>query len=593
MSQTTLKIHGQSGQGIETLGMILANSLLKSGYFVFTHREYPSLIKGGNANFQIEFGDKEITSPHDKVNISLVLNKLQTLWKLDELAKNAILITDVSTQKLTEAENQIIKNKNVNQIYINTEQIIAEAQAEIIMKNIVLLGTIAQIIGLDIEVVKDVISTELGNHSEKLEMNFKLLELGSNYNLENKFNFPTLKLNNKVESNPNKVLMTGHEAVCLGAISAGLKFFFGYPMTPASNILKYLTENAKAFNIYARQVEDEISAITMSLGSSLGGARSMTATSGGGYDLMTEQVSYAGISETPIVVVLAQRPGPSTGMPTWTAQGDLNLAIYGGHGEFPKLVMSLSDPYSAHEQIQNAFNFADKYQLPVIVLTDKFLAESNFTVDPTKFKQIAIDRNLISLDDVTSLEKLPEEEKRFSEKRYEFTASGISPRWLPGTSSFDYDINSDEHDEFGNVTEDADMASRMYEKRMRKLLSLRQELPEPEIFTNQTSDKQTNLDNLQSYISWGSTKCNLQTHLQNLDDKNIPAQFLHFEYLWPLKTEKLIRFLNKYRDAIVAENNYEGQFANLIQKETGIMIVNRINNWNGRNINFNQNVKDQ
>ncbi len=574
MSQITLKIHGQSGQGIETLGMILANSLLKCDYFVFTHREYPSLIKGGNANFQIEFGSKEIYSPNQKVNISVVLNKLQTLWKLDELEQNAILLTDVANQKFTEFEAKILKEKNINLIFLNTDKIIIEAKAEIIMKNIIILGFIVKILKINIEIVKNFISQELQNHKEKLEMNYKLLEFGYNYEFENN-NVNLDYILPKILGSNTKVLMTGHEALCLGAISADLKFFFGYPMTPSSNILKYFAENSADFAIYVRQVEDEISAIAMSLGSSLGGARSMTATSGGGYDLMCEHVSFAGMSETPIVIVLAQRPGPATGLPTWTAQGDLNLAIYGGHGEFPKLVLAISDPYSANLQIQNAFNFADKYQIPVIVLSDKFLGESNFTVDKSQFEKVEVNRN--------SLNQIQVIESNFKElKRYEFTSSGISPRWLPGTSDLDYDINSDEHDEFGNVTEDAEMAKLMYEKRMKKLVSLKSELPEPEIYTNQSFDKQVNLHTLKTYISWGSTKCILQTHLEKLDELNTPAQFLHFEYLWPLKTDKLVRFVNKYKDAVVIENNFEGQFANLIQQETGIMMKNRINNWNGR-----------
>ncbi len=281
---------------------------------------------------------------------------------------------------------------------------------------------------------------------------------------------------------------------------------------------------------------------------------------------MTETVSLAGIIENPLVIVLAQRPGPGTGLATWTAQGDLNMAIHSSHGEFPRVVVSLSEPTDCFETIQHAFNLAEEYQVPVIVLTEKVVAESNLTVEPFVQNKISIKRGLVEGKDLEKLE---------SRDRFRITESGLSKRWIPGSSDAYFFANGDEHREAGHLTEEAEEVSKMYAKRMRKLQLLKKALPTPEIYG---AKKEADI----SFIGWGSSRTVMLDIIEIYKRKQISVNYLHYRYIWPLKSETAKKFFQNNVNVHLLEGNYQGQLGNMVEGETGRKFKDRLLKWNGR-----------
>jgi 2-oxoglutarate ferredoxin oxidoreductase subunit alpha len=345
---------------------------------------------------------------------------------------------------------------------------------------------------------------------------------------------------------------------------------------------------ANQFGIVVKQGEDEITVAQMALGSMFMGTRALAATSGGGFDLMTETVSLAGMIECPLVIIIAQRPGPATGLPTWTAQADLNLAIHAGHGEFARIVMAVSDPTSAFDLIQHAFNLAEEFQTPVLLLTEKTIAEAQETVETFRQNAVPIKRGLVPADKLNMLKSVD---------RYQITKTGVSKRWIPGSSPAFYYANSDEHWESGVLTEDGKKTAAMIEKRMKKLKSIEDALPEPVEYGPAKADI--------SFVGWGSSKGVMldaieylksshhhnEPHGPNLpdpagqaDELNEPSSvnYLHFDYLWPLKTKTLIKFFEQNKNVHLIEGNFQGQLGNLIEGHTGLKFKGRLLKWDGR-----------
>jgi 2-oxoglutarate ferredoxin oxidoreductase subunit alpha len=361
--------------------------------------------------------------------------------------------------------------------------------------------------------------------------------------------------------------LDGNTALGLGAIQAGVRAYYAYPMSPASTILSYLAEVSHETGMVVKQAEDEITAAQMSLGSMFMGTRAFTATSGGGFDLMTETVSLAGMTETPLVIVLAQRPGPATGLPTWTAQADLLLAIHSGHGEYPKVVLACSDTSSCYEQIQHAFNLAEQYQCVVIVLTEKVIAEALMMVDPFTHGTIPIERGLV--DTKEGLQKV------YSEERYALTPTGVSKRWLPGSTKMHYYANGDEHWVDGSLTEEADHAAAMMEKRMRKEITILKALPEPAVHG---VAKNANL----SVVGWGSTKGVMEDVIRWYKKRGVAINYLHYDVVSPIKTTRLKQFFAENSNVCLLEGNYRGQLGGLIEHATGLRFADRLLKYDGR-----------
>lgn len=579
LKRVAIKFAGESGQGVNSIGEIIAKASKRSGFKVFAYREYPSLIKGGHAAYQIDISDQEINSSASAVDLLVCISREAIHAYLETVRQEGMLVHSIEKVAFTNQEQKWISDHKINVVHIDAFATARSFGGNYFTLNMVMMGYIAALLDIRQEKVTEIINTEFADKKDLLDTDLKCIEGG--YKLVNEklgaVNLPTLfKADPEWE---NSLVLSGNQAIGTGAIAAGVRAVYGYPMTPASSILSFLAEQAHRTGMVVKQAEDEITAAQMTLGSMFMGTRAMTATSGGGFDLMTESVSLAGMTETPFVCVLAQRPGPATGIPTWTAAGDLNLAIYAGHGEFPRIVLAASDAESAYRLTQAAFNYAETYQTVVILLTEKQIAESLFNVkefsQPTK-----LERNIVTSVSKVGAEKL---------SRYAITDSGISPRWLPGSFDTTYVANSDEHLEDGTLTEDAEPAKKMMDKRMRKLKTILHDLPEPELFG--PTSGQTLL------VGWGSVKgavrdalslrerpesSQVTKKLDNLKKTQKVISYLHYEYLFPLNTTKLVKLAESFEHVVLVENNYIGQLGQLIEQQTDIKFSDKLLKYDGR-----------
>lgn len=612
MSRFTIKIAGQSGQGVNVLGEILIKAFKRSGFYTFGYREYPSLIKGGHATYQIDVSNTEIMSSTIKVDVLLVLNRQATKWHLNEFTERGLIFHEIGNPRINKEEFELAKSKNVKFIYLPALELAEEVGGNSLTSNIVSIGVIWKSLGLNPDILVEVVKDKFKDKPKIVDIDIACAKKGLEYTISSLPPYDRRLLKPEevtteeksslhLTSNPENIfdvvpdnlhkddyILTGNEAMSLGAINAGVRIHYAYPMTPSSPILDFLGSTEEETKMIIKQAEDEITASAMAIGSMFMGTRALTATSGGGYDLMTEHVSLAGMIENPFVCVLGQRPGPATGLPTWTAQGDLLLAINAGHGEFTKCVLAAADAEDCFYKIQEAFNIAEEFQIPVIVLTDKHLGESSYQVPEFDTEKIGIKRGIIvSHDELASLE---------SKDRYRLTESGISKRWLPGAKAADFNAQSDEHDEEGTLTEDAQMSHKMIEKRMRKHQTLLNKLPSPTVQTNNNKLNMNldspNMPNHVSIISWGSNYGVIKDVMKHFADQNVQINFMNLEYLWPLKTEVIAKFLNENPETILIESNYMGQLGKVIRMETGINIKNKILKWDGRPFFYEELIKE-
>ncbi|MBI5465432.1 2-oxoacid:acceptor oxidoreductase subunit alpha, partial [Candidatus Gottesmanbacteria bacterium] len=368
---------------------------------------------------------------------------------------------------------------------------------------------------------------------------------------------------------PERLVLTGNEAIGLGAIKADLGFAAIYPMTPINGLLHFLAAHQQEGGYIYRQPEDEIAGINMAIGASFAGARSLVATSGGGFSLMVEGLSMAAMTETPLVIVMGTRPGPSTGLATWTGQGDLKFLLSASQGDFMRVVLAPGDPEECFELTQVAFDLADKYQTPVILLVDKFLCESIRTMERPGTKPLKLASSKIHPVGYKN-----EEIKTGQYKRYRITKSGISPRALPGETFFI--TNSYEHNEAGFSTEDAQVIKKMVEKRGKKYALLEKEVPAPVVYGDKDADI--------TLVGWGSTKGAAKEAVKKLKIENfkLKINFLHLNWINPFPKEAVIKILSKAKKVIDVEGNFSGQMAGWIKEQTGIEIKDKILKYDGR-----------
>jgi 2-oxoglutarate ferredoxin oxidoreductase subunit alpha len=361
------------------------------------------------------------------------------------------------------------------------------------------------------------------------------------------------------------MFMSGHEAVALGACAAGCQFFSAYPMSPATSILNYLAPHAEKFSMVVEQAEDEIAAVNMAIGASFSGVRAMTATSGGGLSLMVEALGFAGISETPLVVVNAQRPGPATGLPTRTEQGDLRFVLHASQGEFPRVILAPNTARDAFYLTIKAFHLAYTYQVPVIILTDQYLADSFFTEERFDIPEIPTNDFLLTNEEL--IDEIPY-------LRYRFTESGISPRIPPAWRGKETICDSHEHSEDGHITEDALIRKKMVEKRFKKEEGIIKEISLPLRAGSEKSDI--------LIIGWGSNYGLLKEVTEQLIDEGIPLGLMHFQEIWPFPKKAVLQQLDQAKRWIVVENNYTAQLAGIIQEQTGRSTGGTILKYDGR-----------
>jgi 2-oxoglutarate ferredoxin oxidoreductase subunit alpha len=546
------------------MGELLAQALKESGFYTFGYREFPSLIKGGYAFHQVDTSDQQLASASAYCDLMICMSRRSLHHYLAAARENGLILYDFSKVELTADEQQLVTDKQLSLLEIPAKKIALEAGGKAIMANTVLMGVIWQVLKLDTKPLIEVLRRIFADKPDLIEPNIKCLEAGQTYQLGSA-TYPAFSCSPQ-QARVQDAVLTGNHALALGAVAAGVRAYFAYPMSPSSSILSYLADISHQTGMLVKQIEDEIAVANMTVGSMFMGTRALCATSGGGFDLMTETVSLAAMTETPFVCVVAQRPGPATGLPTWTSASDLNLAIHAGHGEFTRLVLAASGPIDCYTLIQQAFNLAEEFQIPVILLTEKQIAEGLFQVE--QFPQaLPIERHTVPEADLTKLQP---------SDRFRLTEDGISPRWFPGTSTATFNGNSDEHLEDGSLTEDAGPAQAMYDKRLRKEISLLQKLPDPELIGPATA--------VLSFIGWGSPKNTLIDALQiwNQAYPNKPVNYLHLTYLYPLKTEPVIAFLDQATRPVLIEQNATAQLSQLIRQTTGRQLEHQLLKYDGR-----------
>ncbi len=380
------------------------------------------------------------------------------------------------------------------------------------------------------------------------------------------------RLEKTSQAGKRKIFLTGAEAVGVGAIRAGCKFYAAYPMTPATPLLHFMAPLDREYGMIVIQVESEIAAINMVAGASFAGVRAMTATSGGGFCLMSEGLGMTGMTETPAVIMLAQRPGPSTGLPTYSGQGDLRFAIHASQGEFPRVVVAPGDVEECFYTTLEAFNLADKFQIPAIIITDKYLVESHMAVEPFSQDRIGIDRGLL----------LTEEQYTGKEeyKRHRFTEDGISPRAMPGMRRAMVRTNADEHNESGYTTENPELATRMADKRFKKLDALVKELESYE-----TTKLYGSLEADATILGWGSTKGPIREAMKLLNKEGLKVNFHQIVYLTPFPATKVQKILKSAKKTIMVENNKTSQLSSLIREHLLMTVDHKILKYDGRPFN--------
>jgi len=546
-------VGGEAGQGVQSVGFLLAKVFARGGYHVFADQDYESRVRGGHNFFRVRVSDGKVDAIAEDVDILIALNMDSIELHQPNLVKQGIIIFDGEKIKGVSGDNG-------NLFSIPLEKM-AEKAGDKLMINTVALGAALSMVNYDLNILNAVLVDRFGK-GEIGDMNIVAAKAGYDYvQSEHKGKFR--KINPLSED--KRMLLTGNEAISLGAIAAGCKFMAAYPMTPASSIMEYMAAKSKGLDLVMVHAEDEIAAINMSIGAAYAGVRAMTATSGSGLCLMVEGIGLAGITETPVVIIDGQRPGPAVGLPTRTEQGDLQFVLHAHHGDFPRAVLAPATIEDAFWVTVNAFNWAEKYQLPVIVLTDHHLASSYATVDRLDLSQVTIDRGMLFSE---------KEDEPLEYMRHRVTKSGISPRAFPGLGKALVVTDCDEHDEEGHLTEDAGERTAQVQKRLRKLIPLEKEIGTPEKYGPKRAET--------TLIGWGSTYGAIHEAVDILRREGASVNMLHLNELWPFPAKAVADAVSKARNSYVIENNATGQLARLIKAETGYAVSGRILKYDGR-----------
>jgi 2-oxoglutarate ferredoxin oxidoreductase subunit alpha len=549
----SLKIGGQAGQGIKSVGLIFAKLATRSGFYIYTYTEYPSLIRGGHNAMQICVSEEEVTGPSIRTDLLIALNQETITKHLGELTPGSGLIFDADKKfDFTRVDAKI------NLFLVPLSKLAKVAGGEELLINVVALGAATALLGGELKIIKDLISEEFsGKKEEIIEMNHKAVEQGYNFAVENFAD----KLQKRLIPRPNivpKMILNGDEAAALGAIAAGLQFAAIYPMTPITGLLHMLAAYQKKYGFIYKQPEDEISAINMAIGASFAGARAMTATSGGGFCLMTEGYGLAGMTETPIVIIMGMRPGPATGFPTWSEQGDLRFVLHAHQGDFPRIVLSPGDGKEVFDLTMQAFNLAEKYQTPVVVLVDKNICEDDQGFQYFDMSAYKIERGKFTTEKINDY------------KRYALEEDGISTRTIPGTGNF-FLANSDEHNTYGYSDEESPNRKEQHKKRMTKLVTCEaQDMPSPKLYGPEKADI--------TIVSWGSNKGNVLQAMKEFPNVN----FLHLTWMNPFPADAVKKILSGAKHVVGIESNYTAQLAGLIREKTGIEIEDKFLKYDGR-----------
>ncbi|NTW97126.1 MAG: 2-oxoacid:acceptor oxidoreductase subunit alpha [Oscillochloris sp.] len=533
-----IRVAGESGDGSSATGEMLAQAAARSGLHVFTFRTTPAEIKGGPVMFQVRASNNPVRSMGDAVDVLFAFN--QEAWKLhhQSLAANPVLLFDPEECTLPESYTGIAYPVPIGKI--------ANEAGNRRGKNVVAMGVVAGMFGLGLSKLEDIVQAKLGKKVEFLESNLAALRAGIEYARSIQ---RTDKLWIESDGEHERYVMTGNQAIVAGAMHAGVGFFGGYPITPASDIMEGVASALMEIGGSYLQAEDEIASIMACIGASYAGKKSMTATSGPGLALMSEAIGFASMTETPVVIVNAQRGGPSTGLPTKTEQSDLNISVYGGHGDSPRIVLAPASVAECFHVTAWGVNLAEEYQSPVIILSDYSLSFRTETVDPfdlSKYPQVN--------------RKQPEGEFEPKEyKRYQINDSFISPMVQPGVLNANYTATGLEHNEYGNPASTPEAHTKMSEKRWHKLEPLKASRAYVRRFGDATAKV--------GIICWGTTAGACRGALRLAQQEGLPLALLQLQMIWPLPVEAIKELIASVEIVLVPELNYQGQLAKLIQAE--------------------------
>ena len=551
------KIAGQAGEGVMVISKMLAKICKRHGLNAFNYLEYPSLIKGGHQTGQVFASNQQASCQKIALDILITLNKNGFKEHQDEITSETLVIYNADAGALDKKEYAHLTKKILE---IPFHAITKEKVGSFNAANITVLGVSAYFLGFDPKIVKKVIEDEFAGKSDQI-IKDDLTAFEAGFAAAQKLGQP---LKQTPQSKDDQILLTGNEAVGAGAIAAGVQFYSAYPMTPATALLHYLASQQENYPLIVKHAEDEIGAINHALGASFAGVRAMTGSSGGGFALMAEGVSLAGMAEIPLVILEAQRKGPATGLPTWTEQADLNFVLHAGHGDLQRAVLTPGTVTEHFELTKKAFYLAEKYQIPVFILSDKFILESHHTIAQPQLEH--------ELPHQSMIETAPTDN---SYRRYQVTPSGISPRSIPGQEHGLQVTNSYEHDEFGFATEEIEPTVAQVEKRARKMAGLAQEMPQPYLVGPQKAEL--------TFVCWGSTinVVSQLIHQQSLTTKQT-VNAIHLPAVWPFPKQEFTKLAQTAQKLVMVEGNQSGQGERLINQETEFVFTDRIHRYDGR-----------
>ena len=544
-NEVIVRVGGAAGDGVQSAGLIIGKIFSRSGLYVSTYNYYQSIIRGGYSWYQIRASVKKVKNQGDGLDILIALNKdtLERHTNPELTEGGAAPLDGVAIYDKTVTNFK--KYDGVKYCEIPLGDIAQKYSKNTLLKNTVAIGAVVGYLQVDFEILADAIRDQFGGKGEIAELNVKAAKEGHDYFVE-KYG----KSNKELKTTKKKLyLIAGGDAAGLGAVRSGLKAYFGYPMTPATSIIHYLAAHQKAFGVFVKISEDEISAINMAIAANYAGVRAMTGSSGGGFALMTEAIGMSSMMEIPLVVYEAQRAGPSTGLPTKTEQGDLIQVIGASQGDFPKVVLAPRNIEEAYYMAGEALDTAEKYQIPVFFMTDLYLAEHYETVENLDLKT-KMNRGKFATG----------QEKDY--KRYEFTSDGISLRAIPGTPNLMHNEDSDEHDEKGDVVSDAVtdpvIRQKIMRKRMAKVDTMMKDLkPTPTYLLD---------DAEYAVIQWGSTQGAVEEAIDILRNEGIKIGAIEVNRPFPVNPD-IKKLSNGRKKVIFVENNYTGQLRRLIRSE--------------------------
>jgi 2-oxoglutarate ferredoxin oxidoreductase subunit alpha len=563
MNNMTFKFGGEAGQGVESTGRGFAKALVRGGLHVFGLQDYHSRIRGGHNFYQIRAADHEIYSHDEPVHLLLPLTKVAVEEHLREVVSGGGVLYDSALG----IEESTLTARSVQAFPIPLEQIALDEGGSKVMGNTAATAAAAGLTGFDLEILNNVIRDNFHKKGDAV-VGGNLKVAAAAYRLAREKYAGSFPYQLHAVKAAPRMLINGNDALAMGALVAGVKFVAGYPMTPGSPILEWLSTRSKDYDIVTKHAEDEIAAINMIIGAAHIGARAMTTTSGGGFCLMVEALGLAGITEVPIVVVNVQRPGPATGHATRHEQGDLLFMLYAAQGEFPRIVLAPGTPAQCFAAAYRAFNLADKYQCPALIISDSFVANSLATVEQDELDlDVPIDRGALLSD--ADLDKLTG-----PYLRHAAAESGISPRALPGHPKAVFPVSSDEHEENGHICEDAAVRIQQMDKRMAKLETARAEMEAPLHYGPRQAEV--------TFLTWGSTVGPLRSAVEVLNAEGQSANIVQVMDIWPLPVDKVTAAVQGAKRLIVVEQNYSGQLATLLRAYAGIKVDALINKYDGR-----------